>query len=324
MSKSIENYKIAKYFPLKNGKYEVKPGLFSLDTDFGNKDKDSLVFQLDQEFSYYRNNKLDAHNEHLSKYFCTNNFSPTQQQYLTQYLLNTLCHEYPEFFTLSNCKNNLLLNCKLTNEELLFSTEYELIHNQEKIYTNSLDAVIMQIQEDLAIISEDDHVSCLHLMAPNFWSAPDKIGNSFSDIHNDVAGIETIIKNSKNIIQTMIHKGPYVRFAWGICSDNKLNHYTSLSDNLTNNTYKSKPGRTFNSQNSDIFLRVERQTITGMPDIKSAMFTIRTYLYNINVLTKKEIQCIIDAIESMTSKQLEYKGLNSTKHSIIDWLFLRL
>jgi dimethylamine monooxygenase subunit A len=42
------------YFPLDSGRYEVKPGLFSLDTDFGNGEVDRQIFQIDRNFTEYR------------------------------------------------------------------------------------------------------------------------------------------------------------------------------------------------------------------------------------------------------------------------------
>jgi len=317
MLQSLTSRKIAKYFPLINGKYEVKPSLFSLHHDFGNKIQDTLIFQIDQQFSQYRNNKLKARDEDLKKYFCTDNFSDSHQQYITQYLINRICHEYPDFFTFQKLNNQQLLTCKLTNEKLLLTNNYELIKSEPTNYSNSFDAVMMQVQEDIAIITEDDHITCLHLMAPNFWSASDKIGKSFNEIHQHVAGIETIAKSSKSIINAMIYKGPYVRFAWGITTDNVLNHYP---EQISNDSLNSESGREFNPKHPKLYCRVERQTINGLPDINSALFTIRSYLYDIDELSTLEIKCIINAINSMTKKQLEYKGLNVSKSAIIKWL----
>ncbi len=154
---------------------------------------------------------------------------------------------------------------------------------------------MMQVQEDIAIISEDNYISCLHLISPNFWAASDKIETSFNELHKNVAGIDKIAKNSNAILQTMIHKGSYVRFAWELTTDNQLNHHPAHAiDNLTNN------GRHFN-------LRVERQTI-------------RSYLYDVKSLNSVEIQCLTSAINSMSNKQLQYKGLNRSKSAIIKWL----
>jgi hypothetical protein len=41
----------ARYFPPSSGKYEVKPGLVPLGTDFGNGEADKLTFQFDAGFA---------------------------------------------------------------------------------------------------------------------------------------------------------------------------------------------------------------------------------------------------------------------------------
>jgi len=325
---SSRNYNIAKYFPLDNGKYQVLPGLVSLDKDFGNSIQDTHIFQIDKTFQHYRNNKIDARNDNLKKYYCTKNLPASHQQYLAQFIIKILIAEYPDLFSLNQCDKNQLLTCKLTNEQLLISNHYDLMHSSAIHYTNLIDGLVMQIQEDIAIISEDNHISCLHLMAPNYWSAQDKIGKSFSMIHQDVAGIELITKNSKAIIQAMIYRGPFVRFAWGITTDNKLNHHpNSTKADCNQSEYgqtdneQTNSGRYFDPANPKLYLRVERQTINGLAKIKSALFTIRSYLYNIEDLTNNEIHCVINAIQSMTQKQLKYKGLTINKSAIIDWLY---
>lgn len=325
MLHSLTSLKVAKYFPLTRGIYEVKPGLFPLKQDFGNPGQDNSIFQIDQNFPHYRKNKLEAHSEQLSRYFCTKNFPSTEQQVIARYIINTLCHEYPDFFSLEKKNHTLLFICKLTNENILLSDKFELIKNnvfnsETLNYLSCIDALMMQVQEDIAIITEDDYIACLHLMAPNFWSASDKIGKNFSNIHQDVAGIDTIVKNSKAIIQAMIYKGPFVRFAWGLTTDNKLNHHPQHRGLNACTTIKSEHGRNFDPLKPSLYLRVERQTIRGFPEIKCAMFTIRSYLYNIKELDKTKIQCLIDSIHSMSEKQLIYKGLKTTKSAIIKWL----
>ncbi len=317
MTKAIATLNIAKYFPLADGKYHVRPGLFPLNTDFGNNRQDQHIFQIDLEFEHYRNNKLTAHKEQLSKYYCINRFPDNHKRYITRYLISTLCAEYPNQFSITKNTQGPVFKCELTKDSIVLSNNYELVKSENINYSDLLDAIMMQVQEDIAILSEQDYLTCLHLMAPNFWSASEKIGQNFKSIHRDVAGIDTITKNSKAIIQTMIHKGPYVRFAWGITTDNELNHHPQ---NLRPPNSMLNDGRRFDPNNPSLYLRVERQTITGLPDIKSAIFTIRSYLYRIEELDRTQIQCLINAINSMTESQLTYKGLNSSKLAIIRWL----
>ncbi len=315
MPHSLKKRKIAKYFPLADGQYRVQPGLFSLTQEFGNGKQDNRIFQIDQNYQQYRQNKISARNEQLNKYYCWANFSDPIRQNITHYLINTLCQEYPEFFSLEKKTQSRLFKNQLTQETFLINHDYDLLNPHSSVYSNLLDAIMMQVQEDIAIISEDNYISCLHLMSPNFWAASDKIGKSFNELHKDVAGIDKITKNSNAILQAMIYKGPYVRFAWGLTTDNQLNHHPAHAiNNSTNN------GRHFNPRKPTLYLRVERQTITGLPKVRSALFTIRSYLYDVKLLNSVEIQCLTSAINSMSNKQLQYKGLNRSKSAIIKWL----
>lgn len=70
----------AYYFPLAHGRYEVKPGLVTFDTDFGNEATDQQVFQFDSSFTHYRQMKLAARAEQLSKYYQTHKLIPMQSQ----------------------------------------------------------------------------------------------------------------------------------------------------------------------------------------------------------------------------------------------------
>ena len=66
----------ARYFPASSGKYEVKPGLMPLGTDFGNGAADKLTFQFDARFAEYRKVKQAARAERIGKYYQTRDFAP--------------------------------------------------------------------------------------------------------------------------------------------------------------------------------------------------------------------------------------------------------
>jgi hypothetical protein len=109
----------------------------------------------------------------------------------------------------------------------------------------------------------------------------------------------------------MVFKGPFVRFAWGVATDAELNHHPR-------NEFK---GREFDPQNPELYLRIERQTITSFPFAGGALFTIRTYLLNCATeISPTERTALVSAIESMTPESLAYKGLERTREEIVRWL----
>ena len=190
-------------------------------------------------------------------------------------------------------------------------------------YISTLDALAAQIQSDIVVISRnensDNWMSAIHLCYPNHWAAEEKIGKDFATVHLPVAGIEKINQRAKAIVNTMIARKPMVRFAWGLSTDTCLNHHPQAPNNITS---KEWLGRKFDRENPRLFLRIERQVMWGLPEYDAAIFTIRTYFRDCQVI-KKDAELnnqLISAIQSMTPESLVYKGLVESKQDILAWL----
>ena len=293
------------YFPPDKGLYEVKPGLVSLNTDFGNKNADAKIFQIDNQFHKYHDNKLKVRNESVEKYICL--LPDIDLSVINQFILDSLCHDYPEYFSIHTKTERL--NCYLTNE-------YVEINNG-----CLFDNLAMQIQEDLAVMEVtpdgDGKIIALHLCAPNHWAAQDKINKDFLSIHEPVPNIERILQRSREINKACLQKGPFVRFAWGLSTDQHLNHHPTPPANIS---VKEWSGRQFNPDKPKLFIRVERQTLSGFHKEGLVLFTIRTYFYDVATLNKQRRLALINAIHSMNEAALNYKGIATRKESILNWI----
>jgi hypothetical protein len=276
----------ARYFPIESGRYEVKPGLFKFGTDFGNGDADRQVFQIDDQFPRYHAAKMEARQERLSKYFQTHDYRPATARRVARFILERLPLTRP-----SDCGENIIA----ASREL------------------GLDALACRVQEDLAAIQRDGDrhwLAAIHLCFPNHWAAEDKIGKTFSGIHAPVAGIEPINRQADKMVDAMINATQgYVRFVWGIATDDRLNHHPS-----------KERGRHFDPRNPRAFLRIERQTIWGFPEVEASLFTIRTYFEDLATLEQDKRAKVISAIESMTPASLQYKGLAESRDDLLAWL----
>ena len=273
----------ARYFPLESGRYEVKPGLFKFGTDFSNGDTDKQVFQIDNQFSRYHDAKMEARHERLSKYFLTYDYRPDTVERVARFIAEHL-----------------------------------------GVAESDLDALACQIQEDLAVIQRDGNrhwLAAIHLCFPNHWAAEDKIGKTFAEIHAPVAGIEPINRQSDKLVDVMINAaGGLVRFVWGIATDDRLNHHPEPPPGFSHEEWR---GRQFDPLQPLAFLRIERQTIWGFPEVEASLFTIRTYFEDLAVLKRDEpAKCakVVSAIESMTPASLEYKGLSQSRDALLAWL----
>ncbi|MCC5625622.1 DUF3445 domain-containing protein [Nostoc sp. CHAB 5715] len=311
-----------------SGRYEVKPGMMAFGSCFGNTEADRQVFQIDDNFAHYRQAKLLARGERLSKYYQTCNYSKAVAGAIARLMINRLAQEHPHHF---NCQksidNTLKFHSQLTKETLYLDAELQLqqVEGSSVVpaYASTLDALAAQVQEDLTIICRSadgsNWLSAVHLCYPNHWSAQDKIGKDFATIHAPVAGMEKINRRAGAIANTMITQKPMVRFAWGLSTDTRLNHHPEPPSGVS---VKQWQGRNFDPQHPRLYLRIERQVIWGLPEYEAALFTIRTYFRDCGVVKKDPAlrSKLYAAIQSMTPEALIYKGLLERKASILEWL----
>lgn len=316
------------YFPLMNGRYEVKPGMMVFGSCFGNGQADKQVFQIDENFADYRQAKILARAERLSKYYQTHNYSKTVAGAIARLIINRLTQEHPQYFGYEKLTaNTSIFSSQLTQEILYLDADWQLqkVENSSAFpaYTSILDALAAQVQEDFTVIccgnDGGNWLSAVHLCYPNHWSAEEKIGKDFAAIHTPVAGMEKINRRADAIVDTMMNRKPMVRFAWGLSTDMRLNHHPEPPPGLLVNQWQ---GRSFDPQNPKLYLRIERQVIWGLPEYQAALFTIRTYFRDCNWLKQDSLLRVklCDAIESMSPESLIYKGLADSKASILHWL----
>ncbi len=311
------------YFPLANGRYEVKPGLMPFGVDLGNR-ADQQVFQIDDSKAEFRQFKLLARTERLSKYYQTCDYPPLVASAIAQLIVDRLTQEHPHYFHYQ--KGTINLHNQLTGETLIFDPQWQLQQVEGSIlppYASALDALAMQIQEDLAVVSRaadgSNWLSAIHVCYPNHWAAEEKIGKNFASVHQPVAGMEKINQRAAMIVNTMIDHRPTLRFGWGLSTDTRLNHHPQPPPDISDRQWY---GRQFNPNNPRLYLRIERQVIWGLPEVNAALFVIRTYFRDCCLIKRDpRLQAkLIAAIASMTSDSLIYKGLADSKDHILAWL----
>jgi hypothetical protein len=310
----------AQYFPLAHGRYDVAPGLSRFGKDFGNGAADGHVFQIDRSFDNYRRVKLAARRERLGKYFQARDLRPAVARAVTAFILDRLAREHPQGFV----RAGGTLLCHFTGESLAFDHDLNLVaagpsDAANPPYADAFDALASQVQEDFAVMSAegDRHwLSAVHLCFPNSWAAEEKVGRTFAAVHEPVAGIEPINRQEADLVRLMVQATDgLVRFAWGVTFDDELNHHPRRPPGAATATR-------FDPANPRAFLRVERQTIWGLPAVGASLFTIRTYLYGCDELRRdpRRRAPLIAALRSMPPASLAYKGLADSVEPLLDWL----
>lgn len=320
----------ANYFPLQDGRYDVGPGLKDFGVDLGNGTADQQVFQIDEKFSVCRQVKMEARQERLSKYYRTHMLASDVSAAILRFIIERLTLEHPGIFLLnSQSEKDVALYCKLTDETLIFDHKLRFIRVERTgpaptpDYHDSLDALACQVQEDLVILSQSpfgrDWLAAVHLCQANNWAAEEKIGQSFQSMHEPVAGMKNSKRDAEAMVNTIVNKGPFLRFAWGLTPAAELNQHPRPCLTSTN---KNDSKKRFDPHHPSLFLRVERQILWPFPEQHAALFTIRTYLTDCHLIRDNSGQNekLVSALKSMSKEQLAYKCLNKNCKPIIQWL----
>jgi hypothetical protein len=316
---------------LRNGRYTVTPSLYRLGTDFGNGVADTRLFQFDEEFPRFRENKRLCRSERFSKYVAEERFPDEVREAVTGLLLKRLVIEYPDLFSWTSEEDRGgTLNCGLTRETLHFDPQRRLVHatGQDRTatpYADGIDALCCQFAEDIAVICRDaqtdgDWLAKLHICSPSHWAPEEKIGRSWSMTHSPVPGMEKSRSAAHSIVSIMVEREPTVRFTWGIEWNDRLNQHPETppaSDDVLRD-----PCVPFDASPEPFYLRVERQVIWGLPEVNAAIFTIRVYQTPASVLRvdRASGEALHSALLSMSPKSQQYKGVAGRCDEILSYL----
>lgn len=317
----------ARYFPFESGRYEVKTGLYQLGTDFGNGHADHMVFQIDREWPAYRAAKLESRAEDLSKYVCRDDLPDALEAHLVDWMAQHLPAEHPRLFEHAWLDHGMRsLHNRLSGETLVLDSRCRLIevhtpHRIDPPYASAFDALACQIQEDMALVAVDtggcDRLCALHLCLPNHWAAQDKLGKTFRKVHEPVPDMDRINDRIPPVLKALTERGPFVRFAWGVATDTRLNHHPEPPAGYDAQAWT---GRRFDPAHPALYLRVERQATVGFPAHDAFLFTIRTYFEDVAGLPADRLAALRAAIASMDHATLRYKGLERDRKAVMEWV----
>jgi len=323
------------YFPLNSGRYVVEAGLKILGQQSVEGLIESEFFPIDALYGAYLSEKR-ASRRQLAKHYATHRLAPAIARDVADWLMNRLVLESPQFFQRDGWVfRNLLAGFEAeVDPEGLEVAAFRLLTpmlpeaqgdavNGPVDFTGAdlLDFLASQLSEDLAITCRDRETgenwqAFLHVSFPNHWAPEEKIGKPFMAVHEPVADFERIARASEKLIDAMITKGPFIRFAWGIATDTRLNHHPELPQG------RKLEGDALAELGEHVFMRIERQTLKGFPEHDAAFFTIRTTFRTLAEIARDSVQRehLREAIATMGPDALAYKGLEDLQAPLVRYL----
>lgn len=318
------------YRPFLDGTYRVSAGLYRLGTQGlpwrADGAPERHTFALDDTYARYVSSKVAAHRRALHEYAGEANLTPALREAALTFTARTLAADSGGVVTWDGrtMRNDLLgWQARL---DLRGGAVDDLRHHdaphaaliRDVHPVNALDFLGLNAQEDLAVVARGPHgdwLAATHILMPQHWDPRDKLGRDFVAVHAPVAGSEPMNATAPRLVDTVVTRGPFVRFAWGLSMGDRLDHHPAAPpDADRHDGTRFDPARAF--------LRVERQTLTGFPEAGGALFTIRPYTYPLAqaVADPAHAQALAAALRSMTPAQVRYKGLNTLLPDVLAWL----
>lgn len=178
----------------------------------------------------------------------------------------------------------------------------------------SLDALALALDEDLVLVAageaDEGRSEWLHVCFPSGWDPGAMAGASFGWLHAPVPGADALLKSAPALVRAMLHKGPFVRYVWGLSPDGARSRHPA--------TARAMPA---NHPLDATWLRVERQTTLPLPDQRLALFAIGVHVTPLrDALAEPERRAaFVAAIDSLDAAQRRYKGVPWDAGSVRAW-----
>lgn len=178
-------------------------------------------------------------------------------------------------------------------------------------------ALALSVQEDFVILRDlgnDDEAECLCVAFPSHWNPNEKIGQNFSELHRPVADAEALLKSHRPVMNALFHKGPFIRFVWGLSADARLSQHPAL------------PQRALKECSPDalaqqLTFRTERQVSCPLPHNR-CLFTVRVAVQPLQeaLYNAERRRRMGTALALMDDALLAYKGLTTWRESLLAYL----
>lgn len=253
------------YFPFAKG-FDLKMGTSLLADEL-------RVVECDEHYLQEVSLKRKMLTENPEWYFLANSNTNLAQWEALDLILTGLAKNYPQHFQLYKEANVWIWKNSLLNETHTF-----VWGDSNTLPLQPLEWVGRQVQEDLILLNADLIVVAGQLCFPSGWSLSDKMNQHFIKVHAPLPKItDSMIQSASKLLERIPAHKPVVRNNWGfrVCdwldlSARQSEAYRKLLQETASSLQAADVGER-------IFVRVEHQTLSRLPQSNHILFTIHTY-----------------------------------------------
>jgi len=300
----------ARYFPVVPEPLRMRPGLSRLGTDFGNGPRDGLYLQVDDQYlRYWQGKRLPRRPGDSPRWMGHGVLT----ECVGQERAHTAALDWLREAVEREAPPELRHDAAGVHPEYS-SSDYPgwgapSDDGSESTLT-PYDSLLRNLQEDAVLMQRGEDGSTraimVHVCFPTGWRPEVALGQTFQSIHRPVPDFADRASTNRSMEDSMLERGPYVRFVWTVCADDELDRHP---DSGTIRGWDSNARRGW--------LRVERQVTVPLSEVAACLFLIRVYLYPFTDLSSEQLGTITRAVEQTSSEVLHYKGLWHGRRAII-------
>ncbi|MBW3624054.1 MAG: DUF3445 domain-containing protein [Armatimonadetes bacterium] len=298
------------HFPFDRDTHEMKMDAAALSPD--------RLIELDSRYAEEIALKRDILAQDR-RYYCHTPESTLPLQWKTlELLLPSMARHHPQAFALEIHGDRWTWTNRLLSTRATFTPG-----DPDTLPCPPLEWIGRQVQEDLLLMDERDDgemvlVAGLLCFAAK-WCLDDKIGLPLLNIHDPVPGFRKRVGRPADLMMRRLKPSrPVGRWNWSIAPTDRLN----LSPATAHEWSPAGQGITPENAGERCHLRLERQTLSRLPDTRGILFTILTYRAPLATLEAEpeKLLRLYRVLQSLPPELAAYKGIAPYRDALMTYL----
>lgn len=233
-------------------------------------------------------------------------------------IMERLSHDYPQWFSLARDGESW----RWTNRALGIEQTFRFGDASTLPY-GPLEYVMRQTQGDMILLDQRDgdlFMDAGVLTSPADWSLAFDLGMSFKQWHAPVplAHELGVFERALRYLLAVQPGRPVLRLNWALTVNPRLDTSPETFHEWGADRGRVTPGNV----GRIMHLRVELQWLARLPRSNALMFSIRTYLCNLEDVTRNPVWArrLYRVLRDLPDAIVEYKGMRSYRAVLLDWL----
>lgn len=233
-------------------------------------------------------------------------------------IIDELCANYPDYFTIEKDGNHWIFVNHLLNETIAF-----IFGDNSSLPYEPLDFIGRHVQEDIFYISQRDgdlYMDAGQLCFPANWSIAFDAGMTFTEWHSPVPHFSDsgMAEKVKNFLMKMEAGKPWTRLNWTLTVESILDTFPETYAEWGVKKDQISP----QNVGELVHLRTEDQRLFRMPGSNGILFSIHTHLLPVCELPKNPawLKRFYHVLLDLPEYMADYKGFSSYKTKLLAYL----